>query len=94
MSSDGYQEALDKRDLAILNRLEKKTEKKQYILKGAFRLLEEVKDGIRFFGKVQIAKNQETAEFICHCGEAFRSTLSPILSGKKKSCGCGKINKK
>lgn len=53
-----------------------------------YSLLQEVNNGILFFGKVQAKNNSVTAEFICSCGEAFRSELRPIASGSKKSCGC------
>jgi len=53
-----------------------------------YSLLQEVNNGILFFGKVRVEQNAVTAEFICRCGEAFRSELKPIVSGGKKSCGC------
>jgi len=95
MADSGYQESIDKKDIDALNRLDKKSEKRENSMKGAYRLFEEVNNGIRYFGKIKTVNKKETAEFICHCGEAFRSTLPPILSGRRKSCGCKKVyNKK
>ena len=55
----------------------------------SYKLLEDVNNGILFFGKVRTANKKTTAEFICPaCDEAFHSVLSPILSGSKKHCGC------
>lgn len=55
----------------------------------SYKLLSEVSNGILFFGKVRTGDDKKiTAEFICRCGEAFRSELPPIISGKKKTCGC------
>jgi len=55
----------------------------------SYKLFDEIKNGILFFGKIQIGNNKKiTAEFICRCNEAFRSELPPILSGKIKTCGC------
>jgi len=57
-----------------------------------YSLLQEVNNGILFFGKVRVKGNTVTAEFICTCGESFRSELDPIICGAIKSCGCNKKN--
>ena len=53
-----------------------------------YRLFDEIANGVLFFGKSRTNNKKTTAEFICRCGEAFRSELAPILSGKVKTCGC------
>ncbi len=54
----------------------------------SYNLLQTINNHIKFFGKIQTKNEKVTAEFICRCGEAFRSELPPILSGKIKTCGC------
>ena len=55
----------------------------------SYKLLFEITNEVLFFGKIRTGNDKKmTAEFICKCGEAFRSELPPILSGKKKTCGC------
>lgn len=56
---------------------------------NSYKLLSEIANDVLFFGKVWTSDDKRmTAEFICRCGEAFRSELPPILSGKTKTCGC------
>ena len=88
-------EDLDSKDVIELDKLDKKASGKHAVYTmGAYRLLEEVNNGILFFGKVGTRNKKETAEFICHCGESFRSVLSLIANGKTKNCGCEKPYKK
>jgi len=79
---------MTREELTALNTFEGKDEQKKPSF-SAYRLLEEIVPGIRYFGKVKTFKKKSTAEFICICDEAFRSELGPILSGRKKDCGCG-----
>lgn len=54
----------------------------------SYKLFDEVANNVAFFGKIRKTNKTTTAEFICRCGESFRSELPPILSGKIKTCGC------
>ena len=82
----------------ILNEVSTSTKKKNKRPKNvisekstlmAYSLLQNVANGIIFFGKIKEDKvGKATAEFICSCGNTFRSELKPILSGKIKTCGC------
>ncbi len=57
----------------------------------SYSLFQVVAHGITYFGKVrEESGGKATAEFICSCGEPFRSELQPIIKGKTKTCGCKK----
>jgi hypothetical protein len=51
-----------------------------------YKLFHKLENDIMFFGKINVTNGIATAEFICNCGEPFRSELQPILSGKIKKC--------
>jgi len=57
-----------------------------------YKLGEEVKHGIKFWGhKLKDKKANLTYLFICpKCGELWRSTISKVLNAKARSCGCKK----
>lgn len=74
-------------DLSILanDNTEKRARTEWY-----FDLNQEVANGIRYFGKKRTAHDSKivTAEFVCHCGNAFRQRVTSVIDGQVKSCGC------
>ena len=54
-------------------------------------LMDDMGNGIRYFGKVIKHNSGTTAAFICPvCNEEFRERVSVIKSGAIHSCGCDK----
>lgn len=56
----------------------------------AYRLGEEIANGVKFFGQVQVNKvGQRTAMCICPtCKELWRVAINNVKRGNSKSCGC------
>jgi len=83
-------EDFDYNDLRSLKRL-KKSDKKQKEFIFTAKLGEEVKNGIRYWGKQRVVNYIHRATFICpECGNTWEASIKRILEGKTLNCGCVK----
>ena len=55
-----------------------------------YKLLEEIANGIKFFGQIKTINGRTTCMAVCHCGELWRVDISSVKAGKSKGCGCGR----
>jgi len=71
-----------------------KDRKKVETLAHAFKLGEDINNGILYWGQDKIVKSNRTCACICPvCNKVWRAHISSVLSGSTKSC-CGRGKKK
>jgi len=52
-----------------------------------FKLLQEVNNGVVYFGRKKVIKGHTTAMFICpKCGELWRCKISDVVAGRARQC--------
>lgn len=61
------------------------------VYKYKYDLLQEVNNGVKYFGQRKVINGTTTALCICpHCNELWRVSLGNIKSGSTTNCGCVK----
>lgn len=88
-----YDENVDcntyKEDNSAIMASKKEKAKTHNSYKKTYQMLEEINNGVKYFGQEKFIKGATTALCICpKCNNTWRVVLKSVRRGLSKSCGC------